>query len=132
MRAPGKAAAREQGSMRRGAAVRVSLQALISEGVLKAPSELSATYRGHALTATVTEDGALIYGGRRFTSPSKAAGVARKAFYKGSLGFPATNGWVFWKIKDPITQEMIPLGGLRGRLLEKRKGQADRFVRKDA
>jgi hypothetical protein len=127
-----KAAITEQGSKRHRSAVGVSLQALIGEGVLRTPAQLSATYRGQELTATVNVDGTVNYGGRQFKSPSHAAGVARKALYKGSLGLPSTNGWVFWQVRDPDGGALIPLGGLRERLLLKREAQAERFVRKDA
>lgn len=120
------------GPTRHRAAVGVSLQALISEGILRTPAELSATYRGRELTATVNEDGTVIYGDQRFKSPSQAAGVARKALYKGSLRLPSTNGWVFWQVRDPDGPGHVPLGGLRDKLLLKRKAQAERFVREDA
>jgi hypothetical protein len=120
------------GATRQRTAIGVSLQALIAEGVLRAPAELSATYRGRELTATVNQDGTVTYGDQRFKSPSQAAGVARKVLYKGSMRLPATNGWVFWQVRDPDGTGHVPLGGLRGKLLLKRKAQVDRFVRKDA
>jgi len=131
-RGRGKGAIEAQGAKRRRSAVGVTLKALISEGILRTPAELSATYRGHELTATVNEDGTVRYGGQQCTSPSQAAGVARKAWYKGTRSLPPTNGWGFWLVRDPDGGGLIPLGGLRQRLLLKRKTQADRFVRKDA
>jgi len=54
-------------------------------------AEFRATYRGQVFQAIV-RDGALVYNGKKYSSPSAAA-----VFITGN----AVNGWVFWECKLP-------------------------------
>jgi len=109
----------------------VSLQAIMGEGLLRPPVELTCKYRGHDLRATLESDGSILLDGVRYDSPSIAAGMARKPFYKGNLkgkGCPSTNGWTFWQVHDPTSRDMVPLDAFRGRYLQKKKSQAAKFT----
>jgi len=109
----------------------VSLQAIIGEGLLRPPVELLCKYRGHDLRATMESDGSILLDGVRYASPSIAAGMARKPFYKGNLkgkGCPSTNGWTFWQVHDPPSRDMVPLDAFRDRYLQKKKSQAAKFT----
>ncbi len=54
-------------------------------------SEFRANYKGRLYTGAV-DNGALVIGGRRFTSPSAAA---------VSITGNPVNGWVFWEVRLP-------------------------------
>lgn len=107
----------------------VTLAAIVAEGLLRPPIRLTAKYRGQNLSATIQADGAILFQGTRCTSPSVAAGMARKPFYKGARPerFPPTNGWTFWQVQDPASNEMVALDTLRGRYLRRKKTEAERF-----
>ncbi len=109
----------------------ISLRMLMKDGLLRAPAELRSTYRGQDLVATIQTDGSIDYGGSQYASVSTAAAMARKALYQGKLRSPQTNGWVFWHVQDPASQELVPLDELRSRYIQRRKAQADRFLSKD-
>lgn len=108
----------------------IQLADLIREGVLQVPAQLSARFRGHDLTATVDREGKITVGGDSYDSLSKAAGMARKPYYKGSLKWgpcPPTNGWAFWSVRDSESRETVPIDVLRDRYLQRQKSEADRF-----
>ena len=61
------------------------------QGLLPAGTEIFAPYKGTTYTATVTEEGKILYNGKVYNSPSGAA----KAIYSGK----EVNGWVFWRYR---------------------------------
>ncbi|MHB1048748.1 MAG: restriction system modified-DNA reader domain-containing protein [Bacteroidota bacterium] len=61
------------------------------KGLLPAGTELIAPYKGTNYTATVTDDGKILYDGKVFNSPSSAGEFIR--------GGKATNGWQFWRYR---------------------------------
>jgi len=63
-----------------------------------------ANYKGRNYKAFVTRDGLINYKTKLFNSPSSAA----KEITKGS-----TDGWRFWRYKDPKTGELVLLDNLR-------------------
>lgn len=70
----------------------VELKHLIEAGHLKAGEKLVATHRDFkGREATLTADGAIELGGKRYKSPSAAGHSLRKR---------ATNGWYFWAVGD--------------------------------
>jgi hypothetical protein len=76
-----------------------SLRELIEGGVLRPPIELERTYKGRRFTARVEADGAVTFDGQRFKSLSVAGAMARaKALNRSS--YQATNGWVFWQVRQ--------------------------------
>jgi hypothetical protein len=99
----------------------VTLADLIKAGLLRPPVELVCSYMGNEIRATVTATGEIDLNGNRYTSPSTAAGMARVPHFEGDLKgrpYPQTNGWTFWRIKDPDGQ-LVELDVLRRRLLSK-------------
>ncbi len=113
----------------------VSIAAIIEEGLIHPPVDLVCNYLGHELRATVQPDGSVLLKGVRYASPSIAGGMARKPFFKGDLkgkSCPSTNGWTFWQLQDPTSREMMPLDALRGRYLQKKKNEAERFKNRGA
>lgn len=57
-------------------------------------------------------DGALVVGGKRFTSLSTAAGSLATT---KSGGTPSLNGWDYWSVKLPDSDEYVPMQHLRRR-----------------
>ena len=127
---------RNRGQEKPTAASRISLNMIITEGLLSPPVQLSSKYRGRVLTATIQPDGSIIYEGRQYWTPSIAGGAARKPFHAKSktLGdkLPSTNGWTFWQLADPVSGQATPLDTIRNRFLEKKKAEAMRFVNKES
>lgn len=75
----------------------VSLQQLISAGIIRAPLALFRRYKGVDLTATVSKDGSVSFQDNVYESCSAAGGYARGSVVGGA---PSTNGWTFWKYVD--------------------------------
>ncbi len=92
----------------------VTLRQLIAAQGIVPPLPLEAVHRGVGLTAAVTADGSITYSGKSYGTPSAAGGAARAEVAGNPNGpFPATNGWVFWKYRDPVSGDLVPLGNLR-------------------
>ncbi len=68
------------------AKAQVSLQALITEGLLKPPVEIFSHYRKRDFRATIKADGSIASGGERYTSLSTAGGMARKPLLTAPWG----------------------------------------------
>ena len=66
-------------------------------------TELRAEYSGRKYFAKV-DDGAIVYEGKRFKSPSPAA---------NAITGNAVNGWKFWECKMPGKNRWVPIGKLR-------------------
>ena len=76
----------------------------VSKGVVfPHGTEFRATYKGQVYRAKV-EEGALMYDGKRFTSPSPAA---------MAITGTQINGWPFWECKMPGSQRWTPIARLR-------------------
>jgi predicted type IV restriction endonuclease len=101
---------------------RVELSDIISAGLISPPLRLTKRYKGVDLEALVQGDGSVVYDGQPFDSPSTAAGMARKSVIGAPEGraYPQTNGWVFWRFRDPDTGEFLKLDALRQRHLAQR------------
>lgn len=95
--------------------IAVDLNDLIAKGLIKPPFLLEAVYKGSKLTATIQEDGTVCFEGKSYNSLSTAAGMARATKRKAPPGrkYPQTNGWTFWKYRDPKTGELFNLDFLR-------------------
>lgn len=102
--------------------VDVSLQDLITAGLLRAPLELEKTYRGKRLTARVERDGSVSFDGKSYEAISTAAGMARAKVLgtPSSEKPPATNGWTFWLFKNADGQ-LQEIGNLRQQHLRQQK-----------
>ena len=90
---------------------------LIKAGVIKTPFHLEADYKGKKFTATVQADGSVLFDGKKYSSLSTAAGMARATVRKPPPGrtYPQTNGWTFWKFRKPGNEELVAIDVLRKR-----------------
>ena len=73
--------------------------------------------RGSQVYEGVFLDGALVVGGKRFTSLSTAAGALATTKAGGA---PSLNGWDYWSVKLPDSDQFVPMQHLR----RKAKGKA--------
>src|SRR5688572_842442 len=80
----------------------VTIQDLITAGLIRPPLELQKTYKGHHLTGRLEADGRVTCLGQTFDSLSTSAGIARASVIGTPTGrkYPQTNGWVFWQFRD--------------------------------
>jgi hypothetical protein len=109
----GQAALRSQSKP----AARVELRDLIEAGIIEPPLVLEKDYKDVHLEAVVQQDGTVLYGGEAYDSPSTAGGMARKSVIGAPEGrpYPQTNGWTFWRFRDPGSGELLRLDVLRER-----------------
>ncbi len=94
----------------------VSALELIRTGFIDPPLELVKIYKGNRLTARLETDGKILYAGKKYSSPSTAAAMARLSIIGAPPGrkYPQTNGWRFWRFKDE-DGKLKPLDVLRQR-----------------
>lgn len=92
----------------------VALKRLVEEKFIDTPCQLSALYKGHNISATVTKDAKVLYNGKEYNSLSVAGGVAivdTGAPPTKGLPYRHVNGWTFWKcIRN---DETVPMSALR-------------------
>lgn len=102
----------------------VTLEQLISSGILKPPVKLTKKYKGRDLEAKILSDGTVTCLGQKYTSLSQAGGAARaEVAGMGTDGkLPATNGWDFWKYRCP-DGTLEPISAARDEYLA-RNGQS--------
>ena len=81
----------------------VKLADLIKSGLIVAPLNLEREYKGKHLTARIEADGRVTCLGKTCESLSTAGGMARASVIGVSPGrkYPQTNGWTFWRYRDP-------------------------------
>lgn len=91
------------------------LKDLIRAGLLRPPVSLESEYKGTRFVATIEQDGTVNFGGKQYDSLSTAAGMARKSVIGRGSGkvYPQTNGWLFWKVREPGTGKLCALDDLR-------------------
>jgi predicted type IV restriction endonuclease len=81
----------------------VSLTDLIRSGLIRAPLDIERKYKGRNLKARIQVDGRVTWERKAYDSLSTAAGLARASV----IGMrpdgkpPHTNGWTFWKCRQP-------------------------------
>jgi hypothetical protein len=94
----------------------VSLRDLIERGLIQPPLELETQYHKQRVTAVIQPDGSVVAAGVTYTSLSEAAGMARNAV-KGpptdGRRMYQTNGWTFWKYRDPQSGKLKVIDELR-------------------
>lgn len=80
----------------------VSLEDIVSQGLIKLPCKIFAKYKNVEVAATIEKSGRIIFRNAEFRSLSTAASAARKHVlgWNDSKRGPSTNGWVFWKTSD--------------------------------
>lgn len=95
-----------------------TLTAMIAAGILRTPCDIVARWRKQDFRAMVDADGTVMFNGERYTSLSVSAGYARNI----ANGPPPdgrthwqTNGWTFWKCRDPETGALVTLDHFRQR-----------------
>jgi hypothetical protein len=98
----------------------VQVSDLIQAGLVMPPMELEKRYKGTILTATVQQDGSIVFEGQAYNSLSTAAGMARKSIIGAPPGreYPQTNGWTFWRYRDSETGVVEQIDALRQQYLE--------------
>src|SRR5215211_4646871 len=81
---------------------------LIRANFIEPPLKLEKEYKGRHLEAEVQQDGTIVFDGDSYRSLSLAAAFARKSIIGAPVGrkYPQTNGWVFWKCRDPETGKL--------------------------
>lgn len=99
---------------------RIRLPELIAEKRLVAGSTLEATYNRERHYAVLLPDGRIRYRDDVYNSPS-GAGAAVKLAVRGPdapESVTATDGLEFWRTKDEIVGDVVPLKEIRRRVLE--------------
>ncbi|HEX9842822.1 MAG TPA: hypothetical protein VGC20_08725 [bacterium] len=92
----------------------LTLRELIQERRIRTPAVLYAIYKGRPLSARISRDGTVEFGGHKYNSLSVAAGVAIvQAGAKPSKGrrYRHVNGWTFWRIE--VDGLRVPMARLR-------------------
>ena len=101
----------------------IEVSDLIEADLIRLPLELEKDYKGNRLTAIIQGDGSIVFDGQSYRSLSTAAGMARKSVIGAPPGrkYPQTNGWTFWKCRDPETSELRDIDTLRQLYLEQKR-----------
>jgi Restriction Enzyme Adenine Methylase Associated len=77
---------------------------LIERGLIPAPTRIFGFHSGKRIQARLSIDGTFSYRGKRYSSPSTAAGQAITATTgsspPGRLSY-SVNGWQFWRVACP-------------------------------
>ncbi len=92
----------------------VKLADLLAAGIISAPVELSAKFKGQTLRATINNDSSVTFSGTRYRSVSEAGGHARNSVSgppPSGAPYWATNGWDFWSCE--YKGQTVPLSVLR-------------------
>jgi predicted type IV restriction endonuclease len=85
---------------------------LIAAGVIKPPVEIEVTFKSRRFTASIAADGMIRFNGASYSSLSHAGGMVRNEVNgppPGGQPYWATNGWTFWRYKDPTSGQLMPL-----------------------
>ncbi len=81
---------------------------------------LEKEYKGKHLEAEIQRDGNIVFDGETYKSLSLAASFARKSIIGAPEGrrYPQTNGWIFWKCRDPQRGRLEEIDVLRQKYLK--------------
>jgi hypothetical protein len=96
----------------------ISVKKLLDMGRLSAGANLEATYLGQRHTAEVLPDGQIRYAGTVYKSLSAAGGamaLAVKQPEEGSDWVSSIDGWMFWRVEDEKTGDLVTLKEIRRR-----------------
>lgn len=100
---------------------KVTLADLIAAGIIVPPLELERNYMGRSFKATINSDGSVFFDGETYSSPSVAAGMAKVTVKgpraAGESRYYPSNGWIFWRYRDPSKGKLEPLDRLRERFI---------------
>jgi hypothetical protein len=111
----------------------VTVQDLVSAGMIRLPLDIETPYKGHTLTGRIERDGSVMWGGSRYPSLSLAGGMARKSIVGAPAGreYPQTNGWTFWRFRQP-DGSLRPLDDLRRQYFEGKVVALDQRAKRQA
>ena len=87
-----------------------ALPDLIASGTLRPPVQLTRTYKGHELQATLLASGTIQVGTQEFSAPSPAASAAIQSATGKKRA--AVDGWEFWRMAGPDGRQ-VSLGSAR-------------------
>ncbi len=85
---------------------------LIAAGIIRPPVEIEVTFKARRFTATINADGMIQSNGGSYSSLSHAGGMVRNEVNgppAGGQPYWSTNGWTFWRYKDPASGQLQPL-----------------------
>ncbi len=101
-----------------------TLKDLIGADIIHPPLGIEVTYKKVRLTATIQQDGTVLFDGKTYTSLSNSGGMARNSVIgppKDGRPFYQTNGWTFWRYWDDKTGKFKAIDHLRQRFLDLKK-----------
>jgi hypothetical protein len=103
-------------------AFETKLSDLIQAGLCQPPLQLEREYKGVHLKAVVQSGATVSVSGEFYDSLSTAGGMARKSVIGSPSGrpYPQTNGWTFWKFRDPETGKLVEIDVLRQKFLKRK------------
>jgi hypothetical protein len=93
----------------------LSVKKVLDMGKLSAGAILKGTYLGQRHTAEVLPDGRISYAGTVYKSPSEAGDAMALAVRppgKASDWTPSIDGWIFWRLRDERTGDLVTLSEL--------------------
>lgn len=99
----------------------IEVQNLIEAGVIRAPFAIEVKFKKQEFSATIQADGSILFQGKIFDSLSVAAGMARNIANgppPDGRKYWQTNGWSFWKFRDPTTGKLQAVDVLRQQYLK--------------
>jgi hypothetical protein len=98
-----------------------SIADLINACLIKPPCEIEVTHKKVRMTAVIQADGSVVFDGQTYHSLSVAGGMARVKVSgppKDGRPYYQTNGWTFWKYRDPRSGRLEVVDRLRRQFLE--------------
>lgn len=97
----------------------VTLDQLISAGIVRVPFPIEHRYRGSIVSAVIQGASRIVFAGTAYDSLSTAGGYARVSVAGKFAGreIPQTNGWTFWEYRAS-DEALRPLDALRRELHE--------------
>lgn len=128
----GKVRMKNRSTKRTGSGAGVSPKAygakvrdLLDASIINAPFAIEVKFKKQDFSALIQSDGSIVFQGKHYESLSLAAGTARNIASgppPGGRKFWQTNGWTFWKYRDPATGKLQNIDVLRQRYLMSRSG----------
>ena len=85
---------------------------------------IEVTFKSRRFTATIDSDGMVQFNGASYSSLSHAGGMVRKEVNgppQGGRQYWSTNGWTFWRYKDPASGQLQPLTNWLAQLSESKR-----------
>lgn len=117
---PAKSSKRIKQSKPKASGINVAVRHLIVAGLINPPLTLERVYKGHTLIANILPTGEVQFDGMNYHSLSIAAGMARATVIgprSATKRYHSTNGWTFWKYRNPATGKLELIDELRKQYL---------------